>query len=434
MFKTLSAPVSLQWEITPWCNHNCIHCYNFWRQGRLPFRLTDQDVQVCSQAAREIIANHVFHVTITGGEPLAVLPRLSSQIALLSDAGINLAINTNLTLLTPDKVVLLRELGFKSILTSLMAADAMTNDYLAQTPGAYDRTVAGIKLAVENGFPVAINMVVTKANLQHLDATASLAKELGAVAFTATKASAPSNCPDFSEYQLEVGELQQMFVALLEASDKYDITVDSLEHYPSCLMPSDDTLTKFGVRKCSAGKTGCTIGFDGQIRPCSHASDTYGHVDDGLASAWQNMAEWRDLSLIPDGCQSCPAFPQICSAGCRVEGKTHSGSLAGKDPYCLQRPPTAIRRPNRLQLYPTETQFAVGERVRFRREDFGGIAFYSSSRWLPVDENLYKTLRIAKEEGKHITAEEVANELGVNVTAGAKTLRLLAQKNIVVAQ
>ena len=145
-------------------------------------------------------------------------------------------------------------------------------------------------------------MVVTKANLQHLDATASLAKELGVVAFTATKASAPSNCPDFSEYQLEVGELQQMFVALLEASDKYDITVDSLEHYPSCLMPSDDTLTKFGVRKCSAGKTGCTIGFDGQIRPCSHASDIYGHVDDGCFRL-ANMAEWK-LSLISDGCQS----------------------------------------------------------------------------------------------------------------------------------
>lgn len=434
MFKTLSAPISLQWELTPWCNHNCIHCYNFWRQNRIPLQLAEQAVLMHTRTVEEIVANKVFHVTVTGGEPLAVLSRLKSQVSSLTEAGVDLSLNSNLTLLNSNKVELLRELGFKSILTSLIASDATLNDHLAQTPGAFDKTIAGIKLAIASGFPVAINMVISKPNLQYLDATAKLAKELGAVAFTATKASAPSNCPDFSAYQLDINELQQMFINLLEASKKYDIEVDSLEHYPSCLMPEDDTLTKFGVRKCSAGKTGCTIGFDGLIRPCSHASDTYGYIGDGLATAWQNMGEWRDLSLIPSNCQTCPAYSKICSAGCRVEAKSATGTLSGTDPYCQQQPPKAVRKEEHFQSHPLETSFIVSPRVRFRLEEFGGIAYFSSSRWFPVDHKLYQLLQTAHQDQTEISATTVADYLGVDKRLGAQTLRILNLKNIVIVQ
>ena len=28
----LKYPPVLHWEVTPECNHNCIHCYNYWRK------------------------------------------------------------------------------------------------------------------------------------------------------------------------------------------------------------------------------------------------------------------------------------------------------------------------------------------------------------------------------------------------------------------
>lgn len=30
-FRTLEHPNSIFWEITDKCNHNCIHCFNYWR-------------------------------------------------------------------------------------------------------------------------------------------------------------------------------------------------------------------------------------------------------------------------------------------------------------------------------------------------------------------------------------------------------------------
>lgn len=30
----LKYPPVLHWKVTPECNHNCIHCYNYWRKDK----------------------------------------------------------------------------------------------------------------------------------------------------------------------------------------------------------------------------------------------------------------------------------------------------------------------------------------------------------------------------------------------------------------
>ena len=30
----LKYPPVVHWEVTPECNHNCIHCYNYWRSDK----------------------------------------------------------------------------------------------------------------------------------------------------------------------------------------------------------------------------------------------------------------------------------------------------------------------------------------------------------------------------------------------------------------
>lgn len=74
MFRTLSAPVNIQLELTSRCNHNCVHCYNYWRQDldheRDSYGL---DVDLLTTVEREVLSNGIFHITLTGGEPLLVI-------------------------------------------------------------------------------------------------------------------------------------------------------------------------------------------------------------------------------------------------------------------------------------------------------------------------------------------------------------------------
>jgi len=142
----LSAPLNAQWELTAWCNHRCIYCYNYWRGDGSVFqpRLTKADLHTQRQIAEELVQNRVFHATLTGGEPLAVIEQMEGILKTAVDSGLRLGINSNLTLLNDRKVGILKELGVRSILTSLMSADELLTDRLTQRPGAYQRILEGI--------------------------------------------------------------------------------------------------------------------------------------------------------------------------------------------------------------------------------------------------------------------------------------------------
>ena len=155
-----------------------------------------------------IIKNKIFGVTLTGGEPLAVIEQLLPELQLLNQNGVDLTVNTNLALMTMKMAKLLNSVGIHSVLTSLMSSDPGINDEIAQRKGAYQRTVKGIGLARSLGFTVGVNMVVTQKNIHTVYETGKLAHELGADTFSATKAAKPTNCSDFTEYSITIKQLQ----------------------------------------------------------------------------------------------------------------------------------------------------------------------------------------------------------------------------------
>jgi len=236
-FRCLSAPITLQWEVTPFCNERCVHCYNFWREDRDENFLGGRDLlAVYERASREIVENRVFHVTITGGEPLIALKQVYPYLKYLSDNDVDISFNTNLTLLDGERVEMLKSLGVRSILTSLISGNADLNDRLANRRNTHRDVTRGIRLAINEGFLVAVNMVVTKKNLFDIFSTAEYVKGLGVTAFSATKASTPINSPDFSQYVLSKDEFRFMINELLRIRDKLDLHVDSLEFYPMCFL------------------------------------------------------------------------------------------------------------------------------------------------------------------------------------------------------
>ena len=108
--KNLLYPPILHWEVTPECNHNCIHCYNYWRKES-----EHKSFHTCDhfEIAKEIINRHPVTVVVTGGEPLLVFSSLKNSLKLLNANHINISINTNAALVQkklPSFFLILKQL------------------------------------------------------------------------------------------------------------------------------------------------------------------------------------------------------------------------------------------------------------------------------------------------------------------------------------
>jgi radical SAM protein with 4Fe4S-binding SPASM domain len=431
MFKKLSAPVYVQWEVTPECNFNCVHCYNHWRQGKRNGRLVTEKTKAYYLASvTEIISNDVFAVTVTGGEPLLVFEEVLPYIKMLREAGVEVYFNSNLSLLTDETAAILKRIGIKSILTSLPSGVSATNDQITQRRNSRDRTVRGIKRALNAGLRVATNMVVTKLNLSEVYETACFVKEIGVTSFSATKAAVPGNCQDFSPYRLTLAEFRIMLSELARIKSELNLQIDSLEFYPGCSFGDDTTRMLFGSsRSCTAAKTSCTIGFDGQIRPCSHAPQTYGSVFDGLLQAWDNMEEWRQDNWIPDECQPCN-LKRRCGGGCKIEALLVNGAINKPDPYCDYGtiPLKPFPKLKSASLDPQRpVRFNPG--IKFRGESFGGLLCVGARNWVPVAPEMYEFVRNWK--GGEVLLEDFSSGLGLSAVEATQVVNHLLNKRIV---
>ncbi len=432
MFKRLMAPISVQWELTAACNLNCVHCYNYWRgKNETPSLPVITNQPNPEKVADELINNKVFHVTLTGGEPLLVMHKYRKTLLRLRDAGIDLHCNSNLALLNPKRLQLLQEIGVRSILTSIMGHEASVHNPIANAQGSFEKTVAGIRLAIERGFRVGVNMVVTKKNLPHVYATGAFAQQLGVTCFSATKALKPATADDFSDYQLSRQELNQMFQDLVDVRNATGVNIDSLEHYPACAFPNSQIRSAFGTRNCSAAKTCCTIGFDGAIRPCSHAPQEYGNIVDGLEPAWIAMDDWRKGEYVPVYCKNeCKEYPLMCGGGCRIEAKNHSGSYTDRDPYCLGKESLhqMTRKKTGLSI---DARFEPTQGLRFRAEIHGCVVFLSNIKWLLLDPVLAEFLHRHQAQDSNFAPSEVGELYNANIDQIRPTLTKLFSKGLI---
>jgi len=426
MYKRLLAPLCVQWEVTGKCNFSCIHCYNYWcrNDGHID---KNQEVRYWDSAVREIVENRVFHVVITGGEPLLVINDLFPYIKRLKDNGISFSINSNVSILTDEIADRLKELGISSFLVSLPCIINTVNEQITSYEGATEVALKGIQMLIDKDIPFSVNMVVTKLNNHYIIDTAKQLSDIGVKSFCATKSATPSNCPDFSDYNLSTPEFILMLKDLIYVRNTYNMNVASLEAYPQCIFGDDIALHYFRNRRCTAGKSICAIGFNGDIKPCAHSSKSYGNIKEGLIPAWNNMDDWRSNKYIPQECSDCKR-KYTCSGGCKVEALTQNGRMDAVDPYsdCSYKfnDEQSDEQTFEIQL---ATNYVLVNKVRYRPEYFGGILFYSLRNWMAITEIFYNFLL----EKKTICGYTLINELGISKNQTEVVINELLRKNII---
>lgn len=373
MYKTLNAPLAAHLEINTGCNQQCRHCYNFWRDDK-----SNADTSISEELAAQIINqlhnNKVFHVILTGGEPLLNKSTLLFVMGELSKRNITFSLNSNLALLTEKSAKELRTAGLKTVLTSLLSYDAATHDFLSNTKESFARVVRGIKFARGAGLRVGVNMVVTKNNLSHVSKTGEFARELGAFAFSATRVVAPRTpTRQLTQELLLAPDDVKMIAKQMLFLTKSGLKLDSLIPYPTCFFDNKESQLLFGQRACSAGKTSLTIASDGAVRACPHHEVAYGSLStDNLSSIWLKMNQWRDGSLIPQTCLSCQLI-SVCGGGCRVASA--DGNICGEDIIMkkINYDYTFINKTNPISVISAGTALRVRICCRFRKDKEIGV-------------------------------------------------------------
>jgi mycofactocin biosynthetic radical S-adenosylmethionine protein MftC len=359
----LDAPICLTWELTYACNLACVHCLS--SSGRRdPLELTaDEAIAVVD----ELRALQVFYINIGGGEPM-LRPDFFELVEYATANQVGVKFSTNGTFVNRRAAERLASMSYVDVQVSLDGIDAPTNDSV-RGDGSY----AGARAAMDNlaasGFgPFKISVVVTRHNVDQLDAFKALADGYGAqLRVTRLR---PSGRGADSWHRLHPTQDQQRTIyRWLQAHGDDVLTGDSFFHL-NALGPALP-----GLNMCGAGRVVCLIDPVGDVYACPfaiHEQFRAGSVRaaGGLTEVWRTSRLFSELRqpAAAGACASCGSY-DACQGGCMAAKFFTGMPLDGPDPECVNghgeaalagvaagsapRPSVDHSRPVRMRARPT---------------------------------------------------------------------------------
>lgn len=422
--KKLKYPPYMQWEVTPRCNHNCIHCYNYWR--------SNDDKMIENKFYDDIVTNiilvHPVSVVITGGEPLLVFNEIKDQLVRLLDNGISISINTNAALVNDDITEFLRKYKIP-VFVSLPCADEKICDSITNRKGSFRRTTSGIKKLRDAGISVTVNMVVMKSNINYIYETARfVVEELNVNSFFASRVGKPINSKDSFDIELlDIIDLNKIELELLKIKKDFNIRIGTAGPIPACSIEDFDCFQEFAYKKgCSAGQTTYSIDCNGNIKACPRDNKIYGNIlNDNFADVWDKMSEWRNDSLLPIECKTCTKKEQ-CGGGCRLDSLPFTKKRNALDTMAkIDNLPIRFEKVVLKNDISISEKFFVPTTLLFVEEDFG---------WRV--NNFGKTLYITQEmkefleNNSDFTLEDFIKEYDLDFETAKSVIELLLKNNL----
>ncbi len=389
----LSAPLSVELTLTKGCNHKCLHCYNPWRKSNntIGNKLTIEQID---KIVDELAKNNVWHVTISGGEPLTMPNEMFHLIRQLDKNGITYSINSNLTLMTEEIADFLKEkLKLKTlILTSLPSINEKKCDEITQIDGSYQRILKGISISKQHGFKIGINIVITKKNIDDLDNILEFLKEFKIDYLSISTVIPPSYDILNKDYYLTNEDIVRVADCLLEVHKKLGIDVDSVTPLPLCILGDANKYQNVISTSCSAGINRCDIDCNGDIFACSHENTPYGNIFvEGLKKSWDKMDMWRHFQNINKECIDCN-YMDICGGECRMITNTKIPQL-----YSLNKNKKInySQEFNSIKIMEND-KFTINNNIKLRKENFGAVLRIDYDDFF-LSENMLQLYSVMKE-------------------------------------
>lgn len=373
--KVYSAPTTINLEMTEACNVKCRHCYNPWREEHAgKFNLNKDKIDYLID---EFVKNKVFHVILSGGEPLAKYNDLCYALEKLVKNNISTSLNSNLMLATPDKMKKLKDIGLDHVLTSWFSYFPTETDYITTYKGSFQKIVEGIKTTVAAGIRVSANTIVTNINHETIYKSGKFLHSLGVTQFFAHRVIPPAydRKDEQKQHSASIEIAKSSLDELLKLKHEFGMNVGTLINYPLCMIGDLEKYQDFVGRGCPTQQGHrFNINSNGETHGCVMEDKNYGNVYEvGLKEAYGKTISWRNESYLYEGCKGCH-YIDICQSGCRMDAYAQSGKMDGRDP--LMPGKEFIVKPFKFKNYEhvnekikSGVELKVPERVRFRKED-----------------------------------------------------------------
>jgi len=325
----LDAPICLTWEITYACNLQCVHCLSS-SGTRDPRELSTDQAKAVLDELRDL---QVFYINIGGGEPM--IRKDFFEILEHAEANdIGVKFSTNGTYITAENARRLAAMNYLDIQISLDGVDAATNDAV-RGKGSYATAIAAMNYLREANFgQFKISVVVTRHNVDQLDAFKALADSYGAQLRITRLRPSGRGADTWDELHPTQQQQRQIYDWLMKHGENV-LTGDSFFH----LNAFGESLP--GLNLCGAGRVVCLIDPIGDVYACPfviHDQFKAGSLlsDGGFTKVWKESDLFLSLRE-PESegaCSACGSY-DACQGGC-MAAKFFTGiPLDGPDPECV---------------------------------------------------------------------------------------------------
>ncbi|HYH31346.1 MAG TPA: pyrroloquinoline quinone biosynthesis protein PqqE [Pseudonocardia sp.] len=330
----MDRPFALLAELTYDCPLHCAYCSNPLDLASYADELTTAEWQRVITEARELGA---LQLHLSGGEPLR-----RRDVVELVRTGRKLGMYSNLVTsglgLSPARAAQLREAGLDHVQVSIQADEPIVADRLAGTP-SYQRKIEAARLVKELGWPLTVNVVLHRQNLDRIDGILELAEVMGAdrveLANTQYYGWAWRNRAGLLPSRAQLDRAEQAVRAARERlqgrMQVLYILPDYYERHP---------------KPCMGGWASrqLVVAPNGDALPCLAAHDLpfprASVREHPLAWVWDEsplFRRFRGTDWMPDPCRSCERR-ELDFGGCRCQAFQLTGDATRTDPVCHLSP------------------------------------------------------------------------------------------------
>ena len=333
---TPGLPMAMLAEITHRCPLACPYCSNPLELVRAGGEMPAGD---WARVFREAADLGVLQVHVSGGEPGARRD-LAEIVASARDAGLYVNLITSGIGITRDRLEELDRAGVDHVQLSLQGIRPDMADRISGHPGSWNRKMEFAAWVAEIGFPLTVNAVVHRQNLDRLPEMVALAETLGArrieVATVQFHGWADLNRKALMPTREQAAAARQVVnEARIRLRGRMVVDYVPADHH--AVFP----------KACMGGwgSTGLNISPDGTALPCHAAATipgmTFENVRDrGLSEIWHlsdAFNAFRGTGWMPEPCQSCDR-KGIDFGGCRCQAMALAGDARATDPVCSRSP------------------------------------------------------------------------------------------------